>query len=175
MNTVKDIIKEIDESRKSKTSSCMKDEVKVMEAMLNDNSFIVDIYSKTGVVGQYCPAEDAHNMISNIIKNTTKISAKEAEELSKDYVFTKQDAATFVNLSKEFINTYMETGRKLPLGGRKDSNISIAKKVKEERTSNFPVKIKNNEDGINSYETINKTIPSHGSLKVYSPCPSWIK
>ena len=81
-----------------------------------------------------------------------------------------------VGLSKEFVNTYIETGRKLPLGGREKSNISIAKKVKKERVGNTPRKVGVNADGTDKYEsTASAPIPEHGSLKVYSSCPSWVK
>ena len=34
-----------------------------------------------------------------------------------------------INISKQFIHTYLETGRKLPLGGREKSNISLVNKT----------------------------------------------
>lgn len=174
-STVRELVKEIDRTR-SQTSASAKDEQRVMKEMLNDPEFVVDVYAKSGVVGQYCPCEDAHDMVANIIKGAAKISTKEAEHLAKDYEFTNKDATTMVNISKEFINTYMETGRKLPLGGRETSNISISKKVKAERSNNFPKKVGVNDDGTDKYETVGDgTIPSHTSLKVYSSCPPWLK
>lgn len=177
MNDIKvtELVKEIDETR-TQTSACAKDEIRVMKAMLNDPTFVVDVYGKSGVEGQYSPYEDAHNIVTNILKNAGNISTKEAADLSSRYEFSKQDATAFVNISKEFINTYIETGRKLPLGGRATSNISIAKKVKEERSNNFPKKVGVNDDGTDRYESYGDgIIPAHGSLKVYSSCPSWLK
>jgi hypothetical protein len=174
-NTVIDLVTEINNTR-SQTSASAKDEIRVMRAMLNDPDFVVDVYGKSGVEGQYCPYDDAHNMAANIIKGATRMSTKEAEHLAANYEFTKQDACTFIDISKEFINTYIETGRKLPLGGRERSNISISKKVKEERTNNFPKKVGVNDDGTDKYETCGEgTIPSHGSLRVHSSCPPWLK
>lgn len=175
MDTVRALINEIDSTR-TQTSASAKDEVRVMKEMLNCPDFKVDVYGKSGVEGQYCPYEESRIMVSNIIKDTTKINAKEAMELSSNYEFGKQEATIMVGLSKEFINTYMETGRKLPLGGRETSNISIAKKVKKERIGNTPRKVGVNADGTDKYEnTSSAPIPEHGSLKVYSSCPSWVK
>ena len=174
-NTVMELIKEINETR-TQTSASAKDELKIMRAILNDPDFVVDVYGKGGVIGQYCPCEDAHAMAANIIKGATKISTKEAEHLAENYEFTKQDANTFINISKEFINTYVETGRKLPLGGREKSNIALSKKVKGERSNNFPKKVGVNDDGSDRYETCGEgTIPTHNSLRVHSSCPSWLK
>ena len=99
-NTVMELIKEIDETRSQRSASA-KDETRVMQAMLNDRNFVVDVYGRNGVIDQYCPSEDAHNMVANIIKGATKVSTKEAELLSDNYEFTKNDASTFVNISKE--------------------------------------------------------------------------
>jgi hypothetical protein len=173
-NTVDELIKEINTTR-TQTSASAKDETRVMRGMLNDPTFKVDVYDKGGIKGTYCPYEEARNMISNIIKDTTKISGKEAMELAQSYEFGKQESNIMIGIAKEFVNTYLETGRKLPLGGRETSNISIAKKVKKERAGGFPRKAGVNSDGtdkINKEETI---IPAHGSLKVYSQCPSWVK
>jgi hypothetical protein len=173
--TVKSLIEEINSTR-TQASASAKDENRIMRAMLNDPTYKVDIYGKSGVEGQYCPYEESRTMIANILKDTTRITTKEAEELSQRYEFGKQESSIMVGISKEFINTYLETGRKLPLGGRSDSNIAIAKKTKEARPNNFPVKVGINDDGSDKYETKgNGTIPAHGSLKVYSSCPEWVK
>lgn len=173
--TVRELIESINKTR-TQASASAKDEVKVMRAMLNDPTYKVDVYGKSGVEGQYCPYEESRTMVASILKDTTRMSTKESEELAGRYEFGKQESTIMVGISKEFVNTYLETGRKLPLGGRKDSNIAIAKKVKGSRPNNFPVKVGVNDDGTDKYETRdNGTIPSHGSLKVYSSCPEWVK
>lgn len=173
--TVRSLIEDINATR-TQASASAKDEIKVMRAMLNDPTYKVDVYGKSGVEGQYCPYDEARAMVSSILKDTTRMSTKESEELAERYEFGKQESSIMVGLSKEFVNTYLETGRKLPLGGRRDSNIAIAKKTKEARTNNFPVKVGVNDDGSDKYETRdNGTIPAHGSLKVYSSCPEWVK
>ena len=172
---VMELINEINETR-TQVSACAKDELRVMTAMLNDPNFVVDVYGKEGVIGQYCPYEDSRNMISNVIKSTTKISTKEANILAQDYEFTKQDANTFINISKEFINTYVETGRKLPLGGREKSNVALSKKVKNERNNNFPKKTDVDNNGSTVYEYCEDgVIPTHNSIRVHSSCPPWLK
>lgn len=151
--TVKDLINNINETR-TQISSSIKDETRVMKAMLNDPTFVVDVWSRNGVEKQYCPYEEARVMIANIIRDTTKVSAAEAEELAKSYDFGNQEANIMIGITKEFVNTYIETGRKLPLGGRELSNVALAKKIK---------KAKNNES------------KAYTSLKVYGSTPSWLK
>lgn len=171
---VKSLIEEINSTR-TQTSANVKDENRVMRAMLNDPTFVVDVWSRDGITSQYCPYKEARNLVANIIKDTTKIPSNEANELAFQYEFGKQESDIMIGISKEFINTYIETGRKLPLGARETSNISIAKKVKESRSNSFPKKIGINEDGSDKYETVTEgNIPTHGSLKVYSPAPVWL-
>ena len=84
------------------------------------------------------------------------------------YEFTRVDAAAMVNMSKEFVNTYLQTGRKLPLGGRKNSDIELMWKNIEDRTTEIPIK---SETG----ERLNTFIPAHGGIKAINPCPEWLK
>lgn len=173
--TVKELVEDIKAS-KTQTSANAKDEVKVMKAMLNDPTYKVDVYSKKGVTGQYCPYEETRGVVTDILKSTTRMSNKEATELASTYEFDNKGAQAMVNLSKEFINTYVETGRKLPLGGREDSNISIASKIKEAKISSFPMATSVNANGEKVYSaTPGRLIPEHKTLKVYSPVPAWIK
>lgn len=173
---VRELVAEIDNVRRDQTSVSAKDEVRVMRAMLNDPTFTVDVYGKQGVEGQYCPYNESRTMVAKILQDTARITGKEAAELASRYQFGKQESSIMVGLAKEYINTYMETGRKLPLGGRERSNISIAKKVKEARQNSFPKKTGINDDGTDRYETVDDGyIPAHGSLKVYSSCPPWVK
>ena len=173
METVKEVIENINASR-SQVSACAKDETKVMMAMLNDPTYKVDVYGRNGVEGVYCPYEEARTMVSNIIKDTTKISRNEATELANNYEFDKQNAVIMTGLSKEFINTYIQCGRKLPLGGREDSNISIARKIKAKSGNNLK-KVGVNSDGSDKMVETSEVTPAHGSLRVFSPCPSWLK
>lgn len=150
----------------SQRSASRKDEITVMKAMMNDSDFSVDVYEKDGKVGEYYPAREIRKMVANVMASTTRIPNKEAAELVDSYEFTKSDAAALVGASKEFVNTYLHTGRKLPLGGRETSNIELMWKEVAKRTAGIPSK-----DGSRA-ETI---IPAHGGIKASCPCPKWVK
>ena len=173
MATVKELVKEIREGLSQKNSS-QKDEVRVMQAMLNDTSFKVGVYGKAGKEGKYCPAEDFKSMASSIVASATKISKKEADEIISTYEVSKTEAASMVNVSKQFINTYLETGRKLPLGGRETTNFALVAREVAEKTKPCPQKVGVDDSGKPIYETPIKTIPAHTGLKAYSPYPYWM-
>ena len=91
-----------------------------------------------------------------------------------DYQITEErkvngEATTMINLSKEFVNTYVHTGRKLPLGGREDMNVAVQLKEVPETVKQFP------KGGIGSSERGQVTIPAHNTLKAAGPCPSYLK
>lgn len=146
-----------------KSIASQKDEKEVMKAMLNDPEYKVGVYSKDGKTGEYCPYEDSRAMFGNIISSTTHMNAAEAETLAKNYEVTGKDAETMVGISKEFINTYLSTGRKLPLGGREDMNVSLEKKYVDEKITRIP----------NQNKTT--TIPAHAKIKASGSCPRWLK
>lgn len=171
---VKDLLTEIKTNLKQKNAS-QKDEVRVMQAMLNDDSYKVAIYDKTGEVGSYCPAEDFKSMTASIISSAAKLSKEEARNLAMNHEASKAEAASMVGISKEFINTYLETGRKLPLGGRAETNFALSRKIVPEKVKPCPRKVGVKDTGEDIYETPNKTIPEHVGLKAYSSCPDWIK
>ena len=174
MENVKEIVNEI-KTNLSQTSSSTKDEVKVMKAMLNDKSFKVDVYGKEGVVDTYCPASDAREMCAGILTATAKIPAEEAANLMDKYEFKKSDAATMIGVGKEFVNSYLQTGRKLPLGGREKSNVSLSLKTVDATTRTYPKKIGIADDGTGCYENAPTEIKAHESVRVHAPCPSWVK
>lgn len=171
---VAELIDDINETRNSVASNS-KDELRVMRAMMNDTSYSVDVYGKDGKEGVYNPSEDMRGMISNIIKTTTHMPKAEADELATNYEFTKSDAQTMLNFSKEYVNTYLDTGRKFGFGGRSDRDIKIVKRVVEEHPNTYSKKIGVNDDGTNRYEqVVNGTIPRFTTVRVYSTCPSWV-
>lgn len=172
MVTVNEIISEIKEAHKQ-VSSSQKDEVRVMQAMLNDTSYEVGLYAKEGKIGTYAPAQDFKSMQTNIVSQVAKISKPEAESLVSDYEATRSDATTMVNISKEFVNTYLGSGRKLPLGGREKSNCSLTAKMIPESVKTYQRKI-TNKDGVVTWEPAQKTIPEHVGLKAKSSCPEWV-
>lgn len=174
MVNVMDLVKEIDSSR-SQTAASQKDEVRVMQAMLNDTSYSVGVFDKTGKKEEYSPAKDFKSMAASIVASSTKISKDESEKLLADYEVTKSEASSMVNISKEFINTYLETGRKLPLGGREKSNFALSKVAKEETTKSFPKKVGVDDEGKGIYEHCEKKVPAHTSIKAYGSCPVWVE
>lgn len=167
MTSAYDIIKDV-KSNVTQCSSSKKDEITVMQAMMNDTNFSVDVYSKGGKVDEYYPSRELRKVVTNVVVSTTHIPVKEATELVNAYEFTRVDAAAMVNMSKEFVNTYLQTGRKLPLGGRKNSDIELMWKNIEDRTTEIPIK---SETG----ERLNTFIPAHGGIKAINPCPEWLK
>ena len=169
---VTDLVKEIDQNR-SQTAASQKDEVRVMQAMLNDTTYKVGVYDKSGKKDEYCPAEDFKKMAASVVSSTTKISKDESEKLLADYEVTKSEAGAMVNISKEFINTYLGTGRKISLGGREKSNFALSKVDKEETTKRFPKKVGVSDDGKDIYEHCEKKVPAHTSIKAHGTCPSW--
>jgi len=173
MENTKDLIKEI-KSNLSQVSASQKDEVRIMKAMLNDKEYEVEIYGAEGVVDTYSPYKDSREMISNVLVNTTKITKDEADKLAEEYEFKKSDSETMVRISKEFTNTYLQTGRKLPLGGRERSNISLSLKEVKETTRMYPKKVGVNSDGSDRYEKVQTKVPSYEAIKVIAPCPKWV-
>lgn len=174
MNTVKDLINEISTGL-SQTSSSNRDEVRIMQAMLNDTDYQVSVYSKDGVVGEICPAIDFRNMCASVMSNAAKIPMAEANQLMADYSVRKSEAEAMVDISKEFINTYLQTGRKLPLGAREMSDISLSIKHNPASIRTYPMKVGVNEDGSDRYAKYPTTIPAYDTIKVHGSCPPWVK
>ena len=152
----------------SQHSASRKDEITVMKAIINDPDYSVDVYDKDGKSEEYQPAKEFRRVISNAVAATTKIPTKEAVELVNSYEFSKSDAAALVGLSKEFVHSYLQTGRKLPIGGRITSNVELVWKKFPERTAGVPAR---------AGETDRSTtvIPAHEGIKVSNPCPPWVK
>lgn len=174
MENVRALVHEIATTRTQQSAS-RKDEIRVMQAMMNDKEFKVATYDKPGDPEFYCPAEDLRDALSNQIHKATKMSLQEATALANAYEFTKSDATTQVAVSKEFVNTYMQTGRKLPLGVREDSNVSLVQKRIEECERTYPKKVGINNDGSDRYEKATTHVPAHNSIKVISACPIHVK
>lgn len=170
---VNDLLVEIRGSIKQ-VSSSQKDEVRIMQSMLNDTSYEVGIYSNAGKIDTYNPAKDFRNMQVNIVSAVAKIPKDEAVGLVQSYEVTKSDANTMVNVSKEFFNTYLSTGRKLPFGGREDSNYALSIKEVPKTEKTYQRRIVE-PDGTITWEPGKKTIPAHKGLKARSSCPSWVK
>ena len=174
MENVMQLVTGIREGLKQQNSS-QKDEVTVMKAMLNDREYQVGVYAKEGQVGTFCPAEEARTMITSVISGAAKIANVEAKQLADEYEFSKNDAQNMVNISKEYVNTYLQTGRKLPLGGRESSDVSLSLKSVEAGTRTYPKKIGVDDQGNNIYETATTEVKAHNTVKAHGSCPSWVK
>ena len=181
MATVKELISEINANRRSKdgvayNTKSQKDEINVMRTMLNDDSYVIDVYNSNGEVeGQYCPAKEVKGMISSILTDVTELKSEESERLIGEYEFKNSDAKAMINIGKEFINTYLETGRKMSLGGRERSNISIIRKTVPAGVVKYPVKVGEDKNGKAICESKESHVAGYDSIKVYAPCPSWRK
>ncbi len=174
ITTVKGLLEEISTNLSQKSAS-RKDELRIMQAMLSDPSYEVSIYGKDGIEGTYNPANDFRSMCASVMSHTAKIPMAEANQLMNDYQVSKTEAGSMINISKEFVNTFIKTGRKLPLGSRETSDISISHKKVEASTRLYPQKIGVNDDGSDKYSKTATTIPAHDSIRVHAPCPAWVK
>ena len=172
--SVKDLVKEI-KTGLSQTSSSRKDEIRVMKAMLNDPSYEVDEYGKDGVIGTYNPCKDFRGMCTTIIASTTKVPQAEAANMMENYDVKKSEAASMVNISKEFVNPFLHTGRKLPMGAREKSDVSLSLKEVSPSTRLYPQKVGVNDDGSAKYSKAPTTVPAHEAIRVHAPCPNWVK
>lgn len=147
----------------SQKSASQKDEVRVMQEMLNDKTYVVGEYSKDGKTGEYCPYTSARKIVSSILSNGAKIPVAEAKNIAENYEFSKPEAAEMIAISKEFVNTYIQTGRKLPLGGRENMNASLSLKKVEVQNKKLP----NGSGGI--------IIPEHYTIRSQGGCPKWVR
>lgn len=159
----------------SQKSSSRKDEVLVMRTMLSDPSYTVDVYGKDGVVDSYNPCKDFRSMCASIISNTAKVPQAEATTMMEGYEVKKAEASSMVNISKEFINTFLHTGRKLPMGAREKSDVSLSLKEVGPSTRLYPQKIGVKDDGTPMYEKAPTSVPAHEAIRVHAPCPTWVK
>lgn len=173
---VTEIVQEI-RGKLKQVSSSQKDEVRVMRAMLNDTSYEVDVYppNENGEKTTYNPAKDVRGMVAGIISSTTKMATAEANAIMDDYEFKRGEAETMINVSKEFINTYIQTGRKCYLGGREKSNVALSLKQVPERERMTPRQVGIAEDNTKIIEYTAKKVNAHESVRVHGSCPPWVE
>lgn len=174
MENVRDLIKDIKDNL-SQVNSSQKDEIRVMKAMLNDPDYKVGIYGKNGLETTYCPREDAVSIVTSILHNSVAMPNAEAEAIANKYEFSRSEATALVGINKEFINTYLQTGRKLPFGGRERSDISISGKEIKDSIKTYPEKKGFDENGEPIWGKAEKEIKAHLSAKVHASCPVWVK
>lgn len=164
--SVLEMVKEIRENTSQKSIN-KKQEVLVYQELLNDHTYKASVLNKKGEVEDYiCPAEEMDNMSSNIISKTTGMGLGESAKLMETYEYTKNDAQHMLNTSKEFLNVYLETGRKISLGKRVDTDITLEQKVVQASKRHFSKKVGIDENGKDIRETVYKDVPEHKTIKV---------
>lgn len=175
MSKVKDIIKDIQDNR-TQVSASIADEERVMRAMLNDPTYKVGVYDKNGVIDEYCPFDDARELISSVIVGAAKVEKGEAKQLANDYTFKKSESESMIRIGKEFTNTYLKTGRKLPFGKREYHDVSLSiREIKEGTERTYPTKVGVNEDGTAKYDNGVIKMPKHDSWRVHGGCPDHLR
>ena len=181
--TVQELINEINQARTASKkegsviyeTKSQKDEVTIMKAMLNDTSYQVSVYGPNGnVESTYCPAAEIRKVFCDVLQNTTGLSVEEAQHNMDSYEFKNKDAQGLIGFSKEFVNTYLQTGRKLPLGARERSNVSLIRKTHPGGLMLYPSKVNKNDDDT-SYESIEIQVDEYDTIKCIGPCPDWRK
>ena len=101
--------------------------------------------------------------------SVTKIGRDEASKLVEGYEATKSDATSMVGISKEFVNTYLSSGRKLPLGGREKANFALSEKTVPRTEKTYQRRVDSG-NGEVTWEPGKKIIPEHKGLKARSSC-----
>ncbi len=151
-------------------SASARDEQRVMVEMLNDPNYVVGEYSAKGKIGEYCPYDDARKLVASIVASGAKVPVAEAKNIAADYEFSKSEATCMIGIAKEFVNTYVKTTRKLPLGGREKMSASLSLK----EVSSQKKKLPNNGLAANS-KGGEIVIPAHSAIKSSSPAPVWVR
>lgn len=123
----------------SQVSVSKSDEISVMQSMLNDKKFEVAIFDRTkGYLGTRSPRETALSIINDALCGVTGMGQKEANELSRDYQFSKRDAARQVSLAKDFASTYLQSGRKMVIMSDPRGEAAISLRFTKEHDKTVP-------------------------------------
>ena len=123
---MKELMSEIKEVTKKQRSANKIDEIRVMKAMLNDPDFEISVYDKNkGLIGTKNIHDEAVKFTANLCSSVTGIDSKSATELASNYEFTKKDAIFMIDTSKTFIQTYLDTGRKINIIQGEDSQADL--------------------------------------------------
>lgn len=132
------LIKSIVE-KTSQTAVNRSDEVEVMQSMLNDREFNVAMFDRNkGYVGSRSPRNEAIQLAVDTLSGVTGMSENEAKTLTDNYEFTKKDAQHFINIGKDFIGTYLQTGRKTTIISEPRIEATVSLKYIEEHDKKVP-------------------------------------
>jgi hypothetical protein len=120
-----ELIDQIKQNTKNKSQS-ISDQLRVQQMLLNDPDYEISIYDKNkGRIGSRNVHTEAVNFISDISSAITGVDKKEAFECASKYKFTKKDANFFYNMNRDFMQTYLQTGRKINIVQTENSEASI--------------------------------------------------
>ena len=163
MNT-EELLEEIREITKRQKSASKVDEVRVMRSMLNDPNFKVSIYDRnSGLIGTRCPREEAIKFLSNVTSNITGLEKKTVSAMCNEYEFTKKDAMFMLDMSKDFNQVYLSSGRKLPIVQGSDSEGAVYYR---------PIPIK--EKKVPATDKVT-TVPAFNKVICKSKCPKYLQ
>lgn len=138
---MQDLMKQIQEITMKQKSQNKGDEVAVAQTLLNDPDFQVGIYDKNkGLIGTRNVHEEAVKFVANISAEITGLDKKTAEDLASQYTFTKKDANFIINTSRDFVQTYLKTGRKFNLVQSEDTEANIFLKPTPAKEKLIPTK-----------------------------------
>ena len=143
------------------------DEVRVMKAMLNDKDYTIGVYDKgAGYIGQRSPHQEAVKFVKNVIAGATGLDNKDALHLAENYEFTKKDANFLLGNMRDFLYTYVGTGRKINI--MQSATTEAALFTKEIAPSTKLVPDKDNPGST-------KEVPTSGYTKLVSAskCPKY--
>lgn len=158
---------EIQKVTYTQTSINKADELRVMTTMLNDPEFSVGVYDKkAGYIGQRCPHDEAVKFVGDVIQRATGLEKKDANHLASGLEFTKRDSSFLINNMKDFLATYMDTGRKMNIMQTESTEANIYSKKMKASTKTIP-----NKDNPKEVRTI--TTSPYIKLVSQSRCPKY--
>lgn len=170
MDAVRQLINDIKEST-SQTSVNVKDELNFMKTMLNTRDYEVEMYNNKGPIGTFNPSNAARETLAIGIAGAAKVPMNEAQSLAESHEFGKKEAENYIGISKQFVLGYAETGRKIKLGTREDSDVSLSMKhIEAGQTTKVPNRVDGQIQGTKEVE-----LPAYNKMKVSSPCPKHLK
>ena len=158
MEKVNELINKARENNSKRAN--LKLEQDVMLGLLNDKEFKVGVYKKDeGKVDEISVYETSRELVSSILNNAGHLNKDEAVDLAHKYEFSKQDANNMIDISKEFVNTYLTTGKKINFGSRESVNMSLVMKHHDTSTKTTQV------GGLNSGVFETKEVPAHNTVR----------
>lgn len=163
IKTVETVIGEIKEKAEKSRKASNGDEVDLMRSMLNDTSFVATTVDNKGEPLQYSPAQTFKKMVTGIIADATGVAKSEAEGLANSYNATTGVATDMIGISKTFVTTMLQTGRKVQLPNGPDSKCTLSAEAKPAGETKVP---KTGEV---------KAVPAYTKIKSSSSCPAWLK